>query len=278
MIETFFDLAHLLLAVDEARRAADMPVIASMTFGEDLVLADGTTPARALAALTGAGVDAIGVNCGVGPAGLPRRPRPAGSAGEGEPARSVMPNAGLPQRLEGRFVYAAEPAYFGRIVPRLLDAGARIIGGCCGTTPDHIAAMRAALGGHHDRGPAPHAGPRGRARPPQPRRRGEPPRRLRGGGRAGRRGRRPPAGDAPRPRPRRRPLRHLRRDRPAAQHPDRPHDRRGAAAPGRRHGRGQHQRLRDGAGPHGRDGGRLRHPARRRTSSASSTSPPGTAT
>jgi homocysteine S-methyltransferase len=56
-----------------------------------------------------------------------------------------MPNAGLPQRLEGRFVYAAEPAYFGSIVPRLLAAGAGIVGGCCGTTPDHVAAMRTAL-------------------------------------------------------------------------------------------------------------------------------------
>src|SRR5215218_7633067 len=67
VIETFFDLRHLLLAVDEARAAGDIPVIASMTFGEDLVLADGTTPAAAVRALTAAGVDAIGVNCGVGP-------------------------------------------------------------------------------------------------------------------------------------------------------------------------------------------------------------------
>ena len=58
-----------------------------------------------------------------------------------------MPNAGLPQRLDGRFIYAAEPPWFGSIVPRLLDAGARIVGGCCGTTPAHIAAMRAALDG-----------------------------------------------------------------------------------------------------------------------------------
>jgi homocysteine S-methyltransferase len=56
-----------------------------------------------------------------------------------------MPNAGLPQRIEGRFVYAAGPDYFGSIVPRCLDAGAAIIGGCCGTTPEHIAAMRGAL-------------------------------------------------------------------------------------------------------------------------------------
>ncbi len=144
VIETFFDLHHLLLAVEEARAAADVPVIASMTFGEDLVLADGTTPAQALAALTGR-VEAIGVNCGVGPLACVDAIGQLGPAAAGEPARSVMPNAGLPQRLEGRFVYAAEPAYFGSIVPRLLDAGATIIGGCCGTTPDHVAAMRHAL-------------------------------------------------------------------------------------------------------------------------------------
>ena len=145
VIETFFDLRHLLLAVDEARAAADVPVIASMTFGEDLVLADGTTPAAAVRALTAAGVDAIGVNCGVGPQATIDALAQLGSPAEGEPARSIMPNAGLPQRTEGRFVYAAEPAYFGAMVPRVLDEGARILGGCCGTTPAHIAAMRAAL-------------------------------------------------------------------------------------------------------------------------------------
>ena len=146
VIESFFDLRHLLLAVEEARRAADVPLIASMTFGEDLVLADGTNPVQALAALTGAGADAVGVNCGVGPLACLDALAQLGPSGEGEPARSVMPNAGLPQRLEGRFVYAAEPAYFGSIVPRLLDAGASVIGGCCGTTPAHVAAMAQALG------------------------------------------------------------------------------------------------------------------------------------
>ena len=68
-----------------------------------------------------------------------------GAPADGEPARSIMPNAGLSQRLEGRFVYAASPDYFGTVTPRLLAAGARIVGGCCGTTPEHIAAMRAAL-------------------------------------------------------------------------------------------------------------------------------------
>jgi homocysteine S-methyltransferase len=147
VIETFFDLEHLLLTVDEAHRAADVPVIASMTFGEDVVLADGTTPEVAVRALTEARVDAIGVNCGVGPLACLDALVRLGPPGVGEPARSIMPNAGLPQRLEGQFVYAAEPPYFGSMVPRLLDAGAQIVGGCCGTTPAHIAAMRVMLDG-----------------------------------------------------------------------------------------------------------------------------------
>ena len=145
VLETFFDLGHLLIALDEARRAADVPVVASLTFGEEVVLADGTTPEVALAALAAAGADAVGVNCGVGPLACLDALARFGMPGPGDPARSIMPNAGLPQRLEGRFVYSAEPAYFGSIVPRLLDAGAGIIGGCCGTTPVHVAAMRAAL-------------------------------------------------------------------------------------------------------------------------------------
>jgi methionine synthase / methylenetetrahydrofolate reductase(NADPH) len=151
VIETFVDLTHLLLAVDEARAAAaDLPIVASMTFGEEIALADGTTPERAVAALEGAGVDAIGVNCGVGPeACLDALERIAtaldGSEVHDRPAISIMPNAGLPQRLEGRFVYAAGPDYFGSSVTRMLGANATILGGCCGTTPEHVAAMRAAL-------------------------------------------------------------------------------------------------------------------------------------
>ena len=119
VIETFFDLGHLLLAVDEARRAADVPVIASMTFGEDLVLADGTTPGAGGRRAHGGRRRRDRRQLRRRAARLPRRAR-AGSApaADGEPARSIMPNAGLPQRLEGRFVYAAEPPYFGSIVPQ----------------------------------------------------------------------------------------------------------------------------------------------------------------
>ncbi|HEV7604989.1 MAG TPA: bifunctional homocysteine S-methyltransferase/methylenetetrahydrofolate reductase, partial [Candidatus Limnocylindrales bacterium] len=145
VLETFSDLAQLRLAVDEARRASDLPVIASLTFGEELVLADGNSPRAALEALSAAGADAVGVNCGAGPAASLDALEAMGPPADDGPARSIMPNAGLSQRLEGRFVFAAGAEYFGAVTPRLLAAGARIIGGCCGTTPEHIATMRAAL-------------------------------------------------------------------------------------------------------------------------------------
>ena len=144
MIETFSILDDVLAAVSEARRAADLPIVASLTFGEELVLLDGTTPEQAAAALAEAGADVIGVNCGAGPTACLEalvRSGPSTIA----VARSILPNAGLPQRIAGQFVYAASPAYLGEMVPRLIEAGARIVGGCCGTTPDHIAAMLAAL-------------------------------------------------------------------------------------------------------------------------------------
>jgi methionine synthase I (cobalamin-dependent)/5,10-methylenetetrahydrofolate reductase len=145
VLETFSDLGQLVVAVDEAQRASDVPVIASLTFGEELRLADGTNPRAAAEALATAGADAIGVNCGAGPVACLDALQAMGQSADGEPARSIMPNAGLPQRLEGRFVYAASPTYFGTVTQRLLAAGAGIIGGCCGTTPEHIAEMRSAL-------------------------------------------------------------------------------------------------------------------------------------
>ncbi|MFL5726860.1 MAG: bifunctional homocysteine S-methyltransferase/methylenetetrahydrofolate reductase [Chloroflexota bacterium] len=151
VLETFVDLRHLLIAADEARRAtADLPIVAQLTFGEELELADGSTPAAAAAALMReAPVDVVGVNCGAGPqACLEALERfgPVEMDRDGPaPGRSILPNAGLPQRIEGQFVYAAGPDYFGAMVTRMLAGGASIVGGCCGTTPAHIAAMRVAL-------------------------------------------------------------------------------------------------------------------------------------
>ena len=156
VIETYWHLEHLLAAIDEARLASDLPIVADMTFGEEQTTVDGTTPEVAALALARTGVDVAGVNCGAGPracleALLRMAPAAAATAGQATGAgqwRSIMPNAGLPQRIEGQFVYAAPPAYFAEMVPRMLGAGARVVGGCCGTTPEHTAAMRAALDGH----------------------------------------------------------------------------------------------------------------------------------
>ncbi|HSL32399.1 MAG TPA: bifunctional homocysteine S-methyltransferase/methylenetetrahydrofolate reductase [Candidatus Limnocylindrales bacterium] len=146
ILETFVDLRHLLLAIDEARRATDaLPIVAQLTFGEDLALADGSGPADAARTLETAPVEAIGVNCGAGPHACLEALEAFGPPRPGGPARSILPNAGLSQRVEGRFVYAAGPDYFGRMVERMTTAGATIVGGCCGTTPEHIAAMRGAL-------------------------------------------------------------------------------------------------------------------------------------
>jgi homocysteine S-methyltransferase len=152
VIETHVDLRHLLLAIDEAKRAADLPIIAELTFGEELSLPDGTTPESAAATLIKVGVDAFGVNCGVGPEaclealeGMARTEPAATEQTPATPFLSIMPNAGLPQRVEGQFLYAAGPDYFGASAPRFLASGARIVGGCCGTTPEHIARMRASI-------------------------------------------------------------------------------------------------------------------------------------
>ncbi len=143
VFETFGTLEHLLLGIEEARRAADLPILAEMTFGEELIALDGTTPAEAATALAAAGVEAMGVNCGAGPYACLDALTAMGQGSA--PPLSVMPNAGLPRRVDGRFVYTATPAYFAGIVADAIAAGARIVGGCCGTTPEHTAVMRAAL-------------------------------------------------------------------------------------------------------------------------------------
>jgi len=144
VLETFGDIETLLLAVEETRRACALPIVAQMTFGEDLRANDGTTPEAAALALASAGVDSVGVNCGAGPLVCLEAVAHTGPPSAAV-ARSIMPNAGLPQRIEGRFVYSAGPEYFGEMVPRMLAAGATIVGGCCGTTPEHTKAMRAAI-------------------------------------------------------------------------------------------------------------------------------------
>lgn len=151
ILETFSDLLELREAVAAAREVYDLPVIASMTFTRDDRTILGDAPARVALQLYESGADAIGVNCSGGPAQIWRILRQMRQALAAQPDMtqmpyfSVMPNAGWPEQVGGRIMYPANPEYFGEYALAFCEAGARIVGGCCGTTPQHIAAMRQAL-------------------------------------------------------------------------------------------------------------------------------------
>ena len=144
IIETISDLYEMREAVAAARQVCDLPVVASMTFTRDdrTLLGDG--PAQVARLLSETGADLIGVNCSGGPAQIwriLRQMRQAVPAGR----FSVMPNAGWPEQVGGRILYPANADYFGEYAMAFCEAGASLVGGCCGTTPRHIAAMRQAL-------------------------------------------------------------------------------------------------------------------------------------
>ena len=115
-----------------------------MTFTRDDRTILGDTPAQVARTLHETGADVIGVNCSGGPSQLLRILHLMRLAVP-ETRLSVQPNAGWPEMVRGRVMYSASPDYFGDYALAFKDAGACVIGGCCGTTPDHIRAMRAAL-------------------------------------------------------------------------------------------------------------------------------------
>jgi len=144
MIETQNDLYEVREAIRAARSLSDIPIIATLTFTRDDRTLLGDTPRRAAQLLVEHGADIIGANCSSGPAQLLRILKQMRQGAPG--ARfSVMPNAGWPERVAGRIMYPATADYFADYAVAFCQAGAAIIGGCCGTTPDHIAQMRASL-------------------------------------------------------------------------------------------------------------------------------------
>ena len=136
VIETFRHLEEIRIAIDAARQAAPgTPIIASMAFDPSETVADGSTPEHVATTLRDWGADAIGVNCGDGPQlalAIAERMRVAGIP------LCVQPNAGLPRTVDGRLLYMATPEYFDVFARRTLQIGATMIGGCCGTTPEHV--------------------------------------------------------------------------------------------------------------------------------------------
>jgi homocysteine S-methyltransferase len=143
LLETFSDVTELHGALRAVRSVADLPVFAQVTLQEGGSTSYGTPVEAVAELLDGWGADVVGINCGVGPAetldAIERMARvvrrPLGA----------QPNAGLPRAVGNRKMYLASPAYMARYAAKMVEAGARFVGGCCGTTPDHVRAIAAAL-------------------------------------------------------------------------------------------------------------------------------------
>ncbi|UVI27842.1 bifunctional homocysteine S-methyltransferase/methylenetetrahydrofolate reductase [Paenibacillus spongiae] len=146
LLETFYDLDEMLLALGVARKLSDVPVICQFAVEKDAVTQDGIPLADAFERLRQEGADVVGFNCRSGPNGIKRAIDAIGA--EVVLPLSVYPNAGLPDYVDGKYMFTATPEYFAQSARNFVDRGARLIGGCCGTTPEHIAAIAAALDGY----------------------------------------------------------------------------------------------------------------------------------
>jgi 5-methyltetrahydrofolate--homocysteine methyltransferase len=145
-IETMSALEEVEAALEGVRRSGPgMPVVVTMSFDTHGHTMMGVSPERAAKELVALGAAAVGGNCGLGPTEL----LPAIAAMHAAAPEAVLvakPNAGLPELVDGRAVYRGSPGEMAEYAPRFLAAGARIVGGCCGSTPAHLRAMAEALG------------------------------------------------------------------------------------------------------------------------------------
>ena len=145
LVETFYDLDELETAIRAVQDVSSLPIVAQLTFDEDGQTLAGVQARDAVARLQELGVAAAGANCGLGPQAALAALGEMSAAANGLPL-SAQPNVGLPSRSGGRIVYPhATPDYFAEFAAQAHSQGARLIGGCCGTTPAQIAAIRAAM-------------------------------------------------------------------------------------------------------------------------------------
>ena len=144
MLETMTSLNEVHQAILAAREAApELPILAMMTIDEEGNTLDGSSPEIAAQKLTEWGADAVGCNCSAGPATILtaiERMRPVTAL-----PLVAMPNAGMPRAVDGRNIYLCSPEYMASFARKFAQAGVQFVGGCCGTTPSHIRAMRSAL-------------------------------------------------------------------------------------------------------------------------------------
>lgn len=143
MIETISSLDEMVIAVEASKEVADLPTVVQMTFTTEGTTYFGSNPGEIAARLMPLDVDVIGTNCSVGPQKMLEVIEQLAELGV--PYISAQPNAGLPRLFGGRFVYLSSPGYFAEYARAFASAGARLIGGCCGTTPEHVAALAESL-------------------------------------------------------------------------------------------------------------------------------------
>ena len=143
ILETFTDLLLLEIAIKAVRAICDKPIIASISFTDESGTIYGTTPLQVAQRLDNFEIDVLGVNCSTGP--QPILEAIEQMAPYTRKKFSAMPNAGVPRMIEGRLFYMASPEYFAEYAKRFIQTGVSIIGGCCGTTPDHIRAVKNAV-------------------------------------------------------------------------------------------------------------------------------------
>jgi len=170
ILETFSDLDEIEQALLGIRDACDLPVVAQMVIREDGRTAYGTDAATLAERLDEWGADVVGLNCSVGPSAMLNAADRLLAATQ-KPL-SMQPNAGLPRDVDGRTIYMASPEYMATYAARMIRRGVRFVGGCCGTTPEHIGQIAGALRmlspGHEPRVSASAAEGEGQAMQPPP--------------------------------------------------------------------------------------------------------------
>ncbi len=143
VLETFRDVNEIGAAIRAVRSVCALPIVAQMTTEEDGNSLDGVAPETFVPELEHAGADVVGLNCSVGPAAmLETIERMAHVA---HVKLSAQPNAGRPREIEGRNLYLCSPEYMASYARRFISSGVRMVGGCCGTTPDHIRQIKLAV-------------------------------------------------------------------------------------------------------------------------------------
>jgi len=143
ILETFRDLNEMGAAIEAVRSVSALPIVAQMTIEDDGNSLDGTPPEQFAPEMERRGADIIGVNCSIGPAHMLETVERMAAVTRAR--LSAQPNAGRPRDIEGRNIYLSSPEYLASYARRFAQQGVRLVGGCCGTTPEHIRQIKSAI-------------------------------------------------------------------------------------------------------------------------------------